>query len=221
MMTRPSIDTNAQMHLLTTENLVVEQLQCIRDDRVLFDNLNFALSSGELLQIEGTNGSGKTTLLRVLCGLTLPTAGTVYWQGQAIQNLKSSYRIHLAYVGHTGGVKAELTPLENLAIAKALSAYPTEITLTTALEQVGLYGFEEVFTRTLSAGQQRRLAIARLLVTKAPLWILDEPLTALDKKAIQMIEQLLDNHVQEGGMVIVTSHQPIHCKTTRTLLLGG
>lgn len=208
------------MHSLTTENLVVEQLQCIRDDRILFDDLNFSLSAGELLQIEGPNGSGKTTLLRILCGLTLPTNGIVYWQGQNIQTLKSQYRTHLAYVGHTGGIKADLTPIENLATAKALSTYPTNTALDTALEQVGLYGFEEVLTRTLSAGQQRRLAIARLLVTQAPLWILDEPLTALDKAAIALIERLLDQHVQEGGMVIVTSHQPIHCKTARTLLLN-
>lgn len=201
-------------------NLRVENLQCIRDDRILFENLSFSLMNGQLLQVEGPNGSGKTTLLRVLCGLTLPTAGTVFWQEQDIQLLKSDYRTHLAYVGHTGGLKADLTPLENLAIAQALSAYPTSSDLGSALKQVGLYGFEDVLTRTLSAGQQRRLAMARLLVTQAPLWILDEPLTALDKNAILLIEQLINTHVHEGGTVIVTSHQPIRCPTAISLHLG-
>lgn len=209
------------MHELPKKDLVVEQLQCIRDDRVLFEDLNFSLSSGELLQIKGPNGSGKTTLLRILCGLTLPTIGTIYWRGQAIQKAKSDYRAHLAYVGHTGGIKAELTPIENLVIAQALSSFPKKIPVMTVLEQVGLDGFEDLFARTLSAGQKRRLAIARLLVTETPLWILDEPLTALDKTAVNLIETLIEEHVLTGGMVVVTSHQPIHCKHVRTLHLGN
>ncbi|OQW90589.1 MAG: heme ABC transporter ATP-binding protein CcmA [Beggiatoa sp. IS2] len=189
-----------------TYQLVVEHLQCIRDDRILFTDLNFSLVSGQLLQVEGPNGSGKTSLLRILCGLTLPTEGTVLWNGQNIHTIQADYWANLAYIGHAPGIKAELTPLENLAMARAFAASPTTLSLPEALAQVGLYGFEEVPTRTLSAGQQRRVAMARLLINKAQLWILDEPFTALDKAAILMIENLLATHAQQGGMAVFTSH---------------
>jgi heme exporter protein A len=193
------------------KNLAIEHLQCIRDDRVLFDDLNFTLSAGQLLQIEGRNGSGKTSLLRILCGLTLPTEGTVYWNNQDIEDIKHNYWANLAYIGHTPGIKAELTPLENLAMAQSLAATPSTVELADVLDQVGLYGFEDVPTRTLSAGQQRRVALARLLVSEAQLWILDEPFTALDKAAITMIEQLLDAHAKQGGMAVLTSHHTVNC----------
>lgn len=202
--------TNSQL-VHSQSELVVEHLQCIRDDRVLFDDLNFSLSPSQLLQIEGHNGSGKTSLLRILCGLTLPTEGTVYWKKQDIQAIKSNYWATLAYIGHTHGIKAELTPLENLAMTRALATTPTSIDAAFALEQVGLYGFEDVPVRTLSAGQQRRVALARLLVIEARLWILDEPFTALDKSAIRKIEELLDAHAKEGGMAILTSHHTVNC----------
>jgi heme exporter protein A len=202
--------------------LAVEHLQCIRDDRVLFDDLNFSLKVGEVLQIEGRNGSGKTSLLRILCGLTLPTEGTVYWKNQDIQEIKSNYWATLAYIGHTHGIKAELTPLENLAIARALALNPIEaIDLAEALDRVGLYGFEDVPSRTLSAGQQRRVALARLLISDAQLWILDEPFTALDKTAICMVEEWLDVHARQGGMVILTSHHHVNCAHATILRLSA
>jgi len=200
-------------------SLTVEHLQCIRDDRVLFDDLNFGLSKGQLLQIEGRNGSGKTSLLRILCGLTLPTEGIVYWKNQDIQEIKSNYWATLAYIGHANGVKAELTPIENLAMAQALAAKPTSVDFVDALDQVGLYGFEDVPTRTLSAGQQRRVALARLLVSEAQLWILDEPFTALDKAAIGMIEDWLEAHISRGGMAVLTSHHTVNCKYATYLQL--
>jgi heme exporter protein A len=193
-------------------HLAVEHLQCIRDDRVLFQDLSFELSEGQLLQVEGRNGSGKTSLLRILCGLTLPIEGTVLWKGTDIQKMRSSYWATLAYVGHTQGIKAELTPLENVTIARALGTQPTAADLEEILAQVGLLGFEDVPTRTLSAGQQRRLALARLLTNEAQLWILDEPFTALDKAAINMVEQLLDAHALRGGIAVVTSHHTVNCK---------
>ncbi|RKZ42805.1 MAG: heme ABC transporter ATP-binding protein CcmA [Gammaproteobacteria bacterium] len=201
--------------------LAIEHLQCIRDDRVLFEDLNFSLSAGELLQIEGRNGSGKTSLLRILCGLTLPTEGTVYWNNEDIQDISSNYWENLAYIGHAPGVKAELSPLENLAMAQALATTPNTINLADALDQVGLYGFEDVPTRTLSAGQQRRVALARLLVNDAPLWILDEPFTALDKSAIGMVESWLDNHAKRDGIVVLTSHHTVNCQHTTILRLSA
>ena len=201
--------------------LVVKHLQCIRDDRVLFDNLNFSLSPGQLLQIEGHNGSGKTSLLRILCGLTDPTSGTVYWKKQDIQKINTNYWATLAYIGHLNGIKAELTPLENLAMARALATTPTSIDMNEALDKVGLYGFEDVPARTLSAGQQRRVALARLLVNEAQLWILDEPFTALDKSAISMVEELLDAHALQGGMAILTSHHTINCLHASSITIGN
>jgi len=197
--------------------LIAENLQCIRDDRILFENLNFNLSAGQILQVEGSNGSGKTSLLRILCGLTLPTEGTVYWENQDIQDFKSDYWAELTYIGHLPGVKADLTPLENLAIAKALSAESTTLSLENALKKVGLYGFEEVLSRTLSAGQQRRVALAKLLINKTKLWILDEPFTALDKSAVTMVENLIDEHAKNGGIAVLTSHHEVNCGNGKML----
>jgi heme exporter protein A len=122
---------NADYNL--TNYLIAANLQCIRDDRVLFTNLNFTLTAGQLLQVEGRNGSGKTSLLRILCGLTLPTEGIVTWQQQDIQTSRSAYYANLLYIGHTPGIKVELTPLENLAIAQAIGCYPSGISLDEAL----------------------------------------------------------------------------------------
>ncbi len=208
------------MSPIYANRLTVKHLQCIRDDRVLFDDLNFTLPTGQLLQIEGPNGSGKTSLLRILCGLSLPTEGSVCWNDEDIQTIRETYYSTLAYVGHTPGIKAELTPLENLAIAKTLSnSRDDTYSLDEVLEKVGLYGFEDVFTRTLSAGQQRRVALARLLVSNTQLWILDEPFTALDKTAIKMVENLLDEHAHQGGMAVLTSHHTVNCQYATILSL--
>jgi heme exporter protein A len=207
-------DFSTKTSLLATENL-----QCIRDDRVLFEGLNFTLRAGQILQIEGRNGSGKTSLLRILCGLTLPTEGTVLWNTQDIQTIRTDYCTELSYIGHIPGIKHELTPLENLAIAQALGAVTTAVSRDAALSIVGLYGFEDVPTRNLSAGQQRRVALARLLIQQTQLWILDEPFTALDKTAISMVEALLDAHARRGGMVVVTSHHKINCEYAECLHL--
>jgi heme exporter protein A len=203
-------------HILTAKNLM-----CVRDDRVLFENLNFSLTSGELLQIEGHNGSGKTSLLRILCGLALPAEGEIHWNDQNIEQIRYEYHADLTYLGHAHGVKGELTPLENLRIAQTLSANPLETDLELALQKVGLRGFEDVFSRTLSAGQQRRVSLARLLISKTALWILDEPFTSLDKKGIQYVEELLDHHLNEGGMVILTSHHTVQNSRLQKIHLNG
>lgn len=192
--------------------LRVDNLQCIRDDRILFDRLHFTINAGQLLQIEGANGTGKTSLLRILCGLMLPTDGQIFWGEQDIEQIKTQYWENLLYIGHHNGIKGDLTPLENLTLARALGSCATEITSVDALTYMGLRGFEDVPTRTLSAGQQRRVALARLLLTQAQLWILDEPFTALDKKAILHLENLLDIHAHQGGMAILTSHHTVNCR---------
>ncbi len=191
------------------QGLEIRNLSCTREDRSLFSGLNFKLAPGQALQIEGPNGSGKTTLLRILCGLRLPDDGAIYWNDTDIQEQRSNYLGNLAYIGHNHGVKGELTPLENLRVARAMSLFSNDITEDEALARVGLFGFEDVPARTLSAGQCRRVALARLLITPAPLWILDEPFTAIDIQGQQQIEEMITHHVLQGGMAILTSHHPL------------
>jgi heme exporter protein A len=193
--------------------LEARELECIRDDRTLFSKLAFRLDPGRALLLEGRNGSGKTSLLRILCGIRLPDNGTICWNGTDIQRLGADYYQHIAYVGHRDGMKLDLTPRENLAMARALGR-PNDVSPETALEQVDLSGFEDTLTRNLSAGQQRRLALARLLVTDATLWILDEPFTSLDIHGISVIEELLENHTARGGMLAVTSHHAVNLHAT-------
>jgi len=194
-------------------HLEAQGLECIRDDRVLFSDLAFRLERGQALLLEGRNGSGKTSLLRILCGIRYPDAGTVRWNGTEIEKLGADYYQHTAYVGHRDGNKLDLTALENLAMARALGR-PGAVTPQEALEKVDLYGFEDTLTRNLSAGQQRRLALARLLVTDATLWILDEPFTSLDVHGIRVVEELLEAHTRAGGMLAVTSHHTVNLDGT-------
>ncbi|RLJ20867.1 heme ABC transporter ATP-binding protein CcmA [bacterium endosymbiont of Escarpia laminata] len=189
-----------------------KDLECIRDDRVLFSGLCFTVNPGEALVLEGRNGSGKTSLLRILCGIRLPESGQLLWNGEDIFRLGPEYHEHTAYLGHKDGSKLDLTPLENLRVARGFGKAKAGITLEEALDQVGLYGFEDVPTRNMSAGQQRRLAIARLLVTDAKLWILDEPFTSLDRKGIEHMERLFEAHLQSGGMAAMTTHHRIGFK---------
>jgi heme exporter protein A len=184
-------------------------LECIRDDRTLFQGLCFDLNPGKALVLEGQNGCGKTSLLRILCGIRLPESGDLLWRGENIFKLGAEFHEHIAYLGHRDGNKLDLTPLENLKIAQGLGKARQDIDLEEALDQVDLYGFEDVPTRNLSAGQQRRLAIARLLVTEATLWILDEPFTSLDRQGIAKVEALFERHLSAGGMAALTTHHRI------------
>jgi heme exporter protein A len=186
------------------------ELGCIRGDRVLFNQLSFRLGAGKILQFEGENGSGKTSLLRILCGISLPDSGQVLWGGEEISRARSDYLAQIAYVGHAHGVKGELSALENLRVSCAISGCAPRVDYEHALEQIGLCGFEQVPCRNLSAGQRRRVALARLLVTGARLWFLDEPFTALDKNGIAMVEGLMESHTASGGMVALTTHHHLN-----------
>ncbi|HEC12475.1 MAG TPA: cytochrome c biogenesis heme-transporting ATPase CcmA [Acidiferrobacteraceae bacterium] len=189
-------------------SLEAHGLSCIRDDRILFSELEFDLRPHQVLVIEGRNGSGKTSLLRILCGIRMQDEGTIHWCGDPIDKLGGQYFRHLAYIGHMDGVKRDLTAMENLAIAKALGT-ANDIGPEEALEQVGLGGFEDVFAQSLSAGQRRRIALARLLVTRHRLWIVDEPFTALDKDGVDIFKTMIEKHTASGGMVAFTSHQDV------------
>lgn len=194
-------------------------LHCVRHDRALFTDLSFKLSPGQILQVEGPNGSGKTSLLRMVCGLLQPEQGEIRWGGVDIQSQRAEYLLNLAYVGHLHGIKEDLSPRENLRLAQALGRARSTISLDQALTDVGLYGYEDLPSRSLSAGQRRRVALARLLVLDARLWILDEPFTALDRTGKMLIESLLEMHSRLGGIAILTTHQPVELRQCQLLSL--
>jgi heme exporter protein A len=189
--------------------LEAAHLTCQRGERTLFTNLSFTLGAGELLQVAGPNGSGKTSLLKLLCGLTPPAAGEIRWQGAPARG--EDFRRQLFYLGHQHAVKEELSALENLHISTGLAGEPlTDEAALDALDRMGLAGREHLPAKVLSQGQKRRVALARLLVSKAPLWILDEPLTALDVGAVDLIQSRLAEHLANQGMVVLTTHQALH-----------
>ncbi len=186
--------------------LEARELLCERDERTLFSGLSFTLNAGEWVQITGSNGAGKTTLLRLLTGLSRPDAGEVLWQGQPLHQVRDSYHQNLLWIGHQPGIKTRLTALENLHFyhrdgdtAQCLEA----------LAQAGLAGFEDIPVNQLSAGQQRRVALARLWLTRATLWILDEPFTAIDVNGVDRLTQRMAQHTEQG-IVILTTHQPLN-----------
>ncbi len=190
--------------------LEVEDLECIRGDRRLFSGLSFLLKPGELLHLYGHNGSGKTTLMRTVCGLIQPIAGVIRWRGEGARTLGEEFTRELIYIGHKNGIKDDLSGVENLRISSVLDGVPiTEQSAWAALEKMGLRGHEDLPTRFLSQGQKRRVALARLLVNEIPLWILDEPFTALDKAAVGSLQAVIQSHLERGGMVILTTHQEV------------
>ena len=186
--------------------LEARNLTCVRDERVLFYDLSFTLSAGEIVQVEGANGAGKTSLLRLLTGLSRADEGEVLWQQRSILQQRESWHQQLLYLGHQPGVKAVLTPFENLRFYHPASS---EEALWQALEQVDLAGYETVPAGQLSAGQQRRVALARLWLSEARVWILDEPLTAIDKAGVAALMALVVRHARQGGLVILTTHQDL------------
>ena len=210
--------------MLEARTLEAHNLACQRGDRTLFSGLTFTLSPGELLQVAGPNGSGKTSLLKILCGISSPIEGEVLWQGKNARKQGEDFRANMLYLGHHNAVKEDLSALENLRIAATLAGEPLgEKQALDALDRIGLLGREYLPAKVLSQGQKRRVTLARLLVSRAPLWILDEPLTALDVKAIDLIQSRLAEHLAAQGMVVLTTHQPIDVPgiTPRRLEMGA
>ena len=189
--------------------LKADGLACIRDTNVLFENLSFSVESGQMLVIEGKNGSGKTSLLRILSGIRQQDEGSVNWCGENIDKLGAAYRQDIAYLGHNNGIKHELTAIENLQMVRIYGKI-SDRSVDDVLETIGLLDKADLKTSNLSAGQKRRLAMARLLLTDCCLWILDEPLTALDKAGIQLFEGLLNQHITGGGIAVLSSHHDIN-----------
>ncbi|VAW65050.1 ABC transporter involved in cytochrome c biogenesis, ATPase component CcmA [hydrothermal vent metagenome] len=194
--------------------LLVNSISCTRGYRDLFSGLDFELKAGQVLRVEGKNGSGKTSLLRIMAGLFQPLEGEVLWQGRKIHHAESTWFQNLMFIGHRAGIKFELTATENLCMHEALNGSKlisagSSTRIEDALYQVGLYGFEDIPCAQLSAGQKRRVALAQLFLTEAKCWILDEPFTSLDVGAVDMLESLFTQHIRQGGMLVITSHQPV------------
>ena len=187
-------------------SLEIRELESVRDHTLLFSMLSFKAQAGTITQIGGENGSGKTSLLRILTGLAQPESGEVLWKGKPIQKGRADYAAALTFIGHLSGIKAPLTPLENLSWLAPASSQSDCID---ALAEVGLRGYEESPCYRLSAGQKRRAALARLYLEKRQIWILDEPFTAIDKAGVEKLEALLVKHAEGGGIVILTTHHEL------------
>lgn len=197
--------------------LTLEHLSCERDARPLFSGLEARFHAGEQWQVQGPNGSGKTTLLRAIAGIGATARGRILWRGRPVQEDPWAFRRSLLYIGHSPGIKGALTPLENLAWYRALSAGTLSSDSLSALAEVGLAGYEDIPCHQLSAGQLRRVALARLYLSSAPLWILDEPFTAIDKAGVAVLEARFEAHVAAGGLVVMTSHQEVTLPGVRHL----
>ena len=188
--------------------LTIHDLACERSERWLFKGLSFGLSASQLLLVQGGNGQGKTSLLRLLTGLGRPDAGEVRWRGEPIARCRDRYHREMAYLGHANGIKDDLNPVENLRFHVALHGRPFEqAQALDTLKRLGLSRCLDLPCRALSFGQRRRVALSALLLAGASLWILDEPLTGLDVTAVALVEGLIRDHLQAGGMVVATTHQ--------------
>ena len=200
--------------------LVLEavDLECVRGEKTLFRGLDFSLERGALLRVAGANGSGKTSLLRIVCGLTPPAHGEIRWEGANIRALKEEYARQLVYLGHAHALKDDLTARENLLIAGELAGLATTGSeASDALERFGVGHCAMLPARVLSQGQRRRVALARLALSSAlPLWVLDEPFTALDVKAVEDLQALIAEHVGRGGAVMLTTHQEVTIAAANT-----
>lgn len=192
--------------------LSAKQLTCIREDRILFEQLNLQINAGDIVQIEGPNGAGKTSLLRILAGLSQAYEGHVFFyndqKAQKIADDREQFHTNLLYLGHLPGVKGEMSASENLTFNLALHGLNTE-EVESNLAAVNLLGFEDSLASHLSAGQHRRIALAQLHSSKAKIWILDEPFTAIDKQGVENLERLFLQHAKQGGCVILTTHQDL------------
>lgn len=204
--------------------LEITNLQCVRGDNCLFQDLNFSLSDGELLHLKGANGTGKTTLLRALSGLLRPVEGDILLDQRSLFKHRDEYFAQITYLGHLNGIKGDLTTYENIQLHADLNGIAiSQSEVDNALQALGLLSRAELPVKVLSQGQQKRVALARLLVMKRRLWLLDEPFVALDVKAVDWLQQIIGNQLKNNAMVVLTTHQEvsIDASSKRELTLGS
>ncbi|MEA3105585.1 MAG: heme exporter protein [Gammaproteobacteria bacterium] len=195
---------------IAPDGLCVEKVHVWRGDRHVLKGLSLDVRPGELMHVSGPNGTGKTTLLRVVCGLLRPENGSVAWQGRSIAASAAEYQSVLAYASHEPALKSDLTALENLRFTVGLKRRVTSAELRSSLERTGVAGCADLPARVLSAGQRRRVAMARVLAFRAALWLLDEPFTNLDASGSSLLSALLAEHVKEGGVALVVAHHDLN-----------
>jgi heme exporter protein A len=186
---------------------MVDRLQFERDDQNIFEPISLTVDGGEILQVEGANGAGKTTLMRLLTSALQATSGSILYQGEDIRRCRYEYLANILYIGHQPGLKMTLTAEENLLWMSPTACSGNDI--RAALAEVGLRSYEDVPCYSLSAGQHRRVALARLLVSAATIWYLDEPFTAIDKQGVAILQALMRNHVDAGGCLLLSTHQDL------------
>ena len=193
-----------------TSLLNAENISVWRGDNLLLHNVSFSIDAGEIVQVLGTNGSGKTTLLRILCGIGIADDGVVLWRGEPVSRASDQFHAELLYLGHKSGIKSSLTPVENLLFFSELAGIKksehTQKKIHTALTELALEDKANIVCKNLSAGQQRRVSLARLILEPATLLVLDEPFTALDADGLRWVENQIALHVENGGAVVLTSH---------------
>ena len=198
-----------------THKLSADNLTLIRGERLLFKGLSFALESGELLVLEGRNGSGKTSLIRAIAGMLSLEAGTVSWDGVPVEKQRQVFHGSLVWLAHRTGLKGDLTLVENLGFERSLRAYsrrdPEEV-----YERLGIARLKKLILRSLSAGQQRRVALARMLLADVPLWFMDEPFTNLDREGRALVLELVEEHLATGGMCVMAAHQDVEISAPTT-----
>jgi heme exporter protein A len=199
------------------DGLCVERVHVWRGDRHVLNGVSLTLGPRQLLHVSGPNGTGKTTLLRVVCGLLRPEQGQVAWLGRSISSVRDEYQAILAYASHEPALKGDLTALENLRFAVGLKRRTSVTNLRAALERTGVGACADLPARVLSAGQRRRVAMARVLAMSASLWLLDEPFTNLDAAGTDLMSALLQAHVAAGGSALVVAHHELTlaCDTRR------
>lgn len=209
---------NSSFPAPSTATLEARGISCVRGERALFLGLDLQVLAGQCLHVRGVNGVGKTSLLRLLTGLALPEAGEVLWNGHSIKNEAAEYRSKLLFLGHRDALKEDLSAIENLRMYAAIDGIPlSEQDAFSSLWRFGLKGREDLPVNSLSAGQKKRVLMARMLTRRAQVWILDEPFNALDINAVQELQSLIVEHLQGNGMVVLTSHQSLDIPGMRVL----